>query len=102
VDQRAAIARAFEHREMRDACGKIAGTAYPLARPVTVAHLRNVATAFMQLQQHRHSADCDNSKKWSRTELTHIDTATAAFDSWDLINSDPIAEDLLLQLLIHR
>ena len=101
--QRAALARAFDHRKMKDACGKTAGAAYPNAVPATVTHLRTVATAFPQLQQHRHSADYDNSKKWSRTEvLSHIDTATAAFDSWKIISKDPLAQDFLLHLLVQR
>jgi hypothetical protein len=88
---------------MKDACGKTAGVAYPKAVPATVTHLRTVANAVPQLQQHRHSADYDNSKKWSRTEvLSHIDTAAAAFDSWKIIRKDPLAQDFLLLLLVQR
>ncbi len=57
----------------------------------------------MQLQQHRHTADYDNSKKWTRTEvLAHVELAAAAFDSWRVIGKKPLADDFLLQLLIQR
>lgn len=65
--------------------------------------MKAIANTFVALQQHRHDADYDNSKKWARTEvLTQIDSVQAAFDSWNLIAGEQIAEDFLLQLLIQR
>jgi uncharacterized protein (UPF0332 family) len=103
VHQRAALARAFEHKRMKVACGRVKESKFPNPNHVNVVHLKNVAKAFIRLQEERHNADYDNSKKWSRTEvLAHIDTATAAFNSWNIIGNDPIAEDFLLQLFIQR
>ncbi len=101
--QRAALARAFEHRRMNDACIKTRGKQFPNPNHASVRHLRTIANAFIQLQQYRHRADYDNSKKWTRTEvLGHIELAAVAFDSWNAIAREPIAEDFLLQLLIQR
>jgi uncharacterized protein (UPF0332 family) len=103
VRQRAALARAFDHRRMKEACRNTTKKQFQNPNRTNVQHLKNIANAFILLQQERHSADYDNSKKWSRTEvLAHIDTASAAFNSWNVISHDPIAEDFLLQLLIQR
>jgi uncharacterized protein (UPF0332 family) len=101
--QRALLARAFEHRRMHEACKKTNGKQFLNSKPSSVRELRSIANTFMQLQQHRHTADYDNSKRWTRTEvLTHIELAAAAFDSWNVISKEPIAEDFLLLLLIQR
>jgi uncharacterized protein (UPF0332 family) len=101
--QRAALARVFEHRKMNDACTKTRNKQFPNPNHASVGHLRIVASTFIQLQQFRHSADYDNSKNWTRTEvLAHIELTAAAFDSWNAIAKDLIAEDFLLQLLVQR
>jgi uncharacterized protein (UPF0332 family) len=101
--QRSALARAFEHKRMNDACRKTNSRHFPNPNHANVRHLKTIANTFMQLQQHRHTADYDNSKRWTRNEvLTHIELAAAAFDSWNIIHSEPIADDFLLQLLIQR
>jgi uncharacterized protein (UPF0332 family) len=101
--QRAALARTFEHRKMKDACTKTSGKQFPHPNHASVRPLRTIANAFIDLQQYRHSADYDNSKRWTRTEvLGHIELATVAFDSWNAISRETIAEDFLLQLLVQR
>ena len=101
--QRAALARIFEHRKMIDACTKTRGKQFPNPHHASVRHLRTVANTFSQLQQYRHTADYDNSKKWTRTEvLAHIGLAAVAFDNWTTIVREPIADDFLLQLLVQR
>lgn len=101
--QRAALARAFEHRKMNDACTRTRNKSFPNPNQPSVRHLRAIADAFVRLQQYRHTADYDNSKKWTRTEvLAHIELAAAAFDSWKTVAKETIAEDFLLQLLIQR
>lgn len=88
---------------MHEACKKTNGKQFPSPNHAKVRHLKSIANTFMQLQQHRHTADYDNSKRWTRTEvLTHIELAAAAFDSWDTISREEIAEDFLLQLLLKR
>ena len=102
VRQRPALARAFEHRK-NDACSKTRNKQFPNPGDASVRHLKNIARTFIELQQDRHAADYDNSRKWTRTEaLDRIESVQAAFDSWDIIASEPIAEDFLLQLLIQR
>jgi uncharacterized protein (UPF0332 family) len=102
-DHRAALARAFDHGPMKKASqrvihGKFLGSPAP-----TVAHLKVVANAFIELQEARHLADYDDSKQWSRTDaLKVVDQASAAFDAWRVIKGDKIAQDYLLQLLVQR
>src|SRR5579864_146599 len=92
--QRAALARAFEHRKMNDACTKTRGKQFPNPNHTSVRSLKTVADTFVQLQQYRHTADYDNSKRWTRTEvLAHIDLAIVAFLSWSAIEKETIAED---------
>jgi hypothetical protein len=63
-------------------------------------HLYTVADTFIQAQQQRHTADYDNSTQWTRTEvLIQIDLVTAAFESWNTIRKEPIAQAYLVSLL---
>jgi hypothetical protein len=105
-EQRAQLARAFEHRRMKE-CSK--DTANPQKSPfaghdsAVVEHLRTVADAFTTLQHNRHIADYDNSTQWTRTEvLAHIDRAVAAFSSWRTIRDEVIAQDYLVSLLVKE
>jgi uncharacterized protein (UPF0332 family) len=101
--QRSALARAFDHSVMNQACKKTNDKNFPAPNAPKVRNLKRLANIFMQLQQQRHLADYDNSKPWGRTEvLTHIDMAQEAFDNWALIREEEIAEDFLLQLLIEK
>jgi uncharacterized protein (UPF0332 family) len=101
--QRHALARVFEHANMHEACKKTNDKAFPNPNHPNVRHLKRIANTFMQLQQHRHTADYDNSKCWTRTEvLTHIELARDAFETWEIISKDPFAEDFLLLLLVNR
>jgi uncharacterized protein (UPF0332 family) len=101
--QRSSLARAFEHSTMNQACKKINDKTFINPNARQVQSLKRLANIFMQLQQQRHTADYDNSKRWARTEvLTHIDMAQEAFDNWAAIRHEEIAEDFLLQLLIER
>jgi hypothetical protein len=69
----------------------------------TVARLKEVANAFIELQEARHLADYDDSKQWSRTDALKVaDRASAAFVAWKIIREDKIAQDYLLQLLVQR
>ena len=88
---------------MNSVCAKTSREQFSSATHASVQNLKAVANTFIELQQHRHTADYDNSKKWTRTEvLAQIDSARAAFDSWDAIADEQIAADFLLQLLIQR
>jgi uncharacterized protein (UPF0332 family) len=101
--QRAALARAFDHRKMKIACGRASAQRFPHSSSASGNHLRNVARTFVDLQELRHEADYDNSRVWTRTEvLEDIKLVGLAFASWQAIEGEDIAEDFLLLLLIQR
>jgi uncharacterized protein (UPF0332 family) len=96
-DQRAALARAFDHSRMKSASKEAAGAQFSGQNTTYVDHLKTVAKAFIQLQQSRNAADYDNSQKWSRTQvLQQINLATEAFTRWRAIRTERIAQDYLL------
>jgi uncharacterized protein (UPF0332 family) len=98
-DQRAALARAFDHGRMRNASKEVPSKV-PGQDPGVVADLKMVANTFIQLQRQRYAADYDNSKKWSRSDaLEQINEATRAFQRWRRIRTQEIAQDYLLSFL---
>lgn len=69
----------------------------------TAAGLNALARTFIDLQEVRHLADYEGSRKWTRTEvLEHVDDAAAAFTIWRKIRNETIAHDYLLSLLTGR
>jgi hypothetical protein len=65
--------------------------------------LNTVALNFIQLQQHRHTADYDNSRRWSRLEaLKVVALSSAAFVAWRSTISHDAAQDFLLQLFLPK
>lgn len=109
VGQRNALARVFGHGRMKDASERqrselnagFKKKPVPPRSEVTIArHLHEVVSAFIQSQQLRQTADYDNSRQWTRTEvLTQIDTVAAAFRSWKVIREEDIAQAYLVSLL---
>ena len=110
AEQRPMLARFYEHGKMLNACNKQMGecTRFIEARPSPTAgpdldcmiHLRTVSLAFAQAQQHRHTADYDFAKVWTRTEAIQIiDQVDAAFQSWAVIRDHKLAQAFLLSLL---
>lgn len=90
VEQRTFLARFFEHGKMKNACekqkgfcGKYINSAPPPPPGPYLDFMNNlykVTNTFFQAQQQRHSADYDNSKIWTRTEvLTQIQLVDEAF-----------------------
>ena len=76
--QRAQIARGFEHSAMKEDSKTQVDPADD--------HLKIVDKAFAELQQHRHAADYSYVKKWSRTEVqSHVGTSADALTSWKII-----------------
>jgi hypothetical protein len=74
---RRAIARGFDHRTMKEACRRFAGgnVSHAMRRRLPTAFvvpmaLRNVARAFVELQEQRHSADYDLSQNFTRATRT--------------------------------
>jgi uncharacterized protein (UPF0332 family) len=100
---RSSLARGCEHRRMKEASKKANGAQFRNADKHVVAELKNVASAFIQLQEQRHLADYDYLKKWSRNEVKNLLTvAEGAFKSWKVIRREGIAEDYLIWCLVGR
>ncbi len=96
------LARAFQHRNRRTACAETSKL-MSRSQDLSAVHLGRIADAFVLLQEDRQTADYDNSKTWTRSEvLDRIEIAGAAFESWNVIVGESISEDFLLQLLIQR
>jgi uncharacterized protein (UPF0332 family) len=108
TDQRPLFARFFEHGRMRNASEKQRAECSGLlarkpslpAADIKSLRLHHVSHTFVEAQQRRHSADYDNSKKWTRTEVsTQIDAIQQAFTEWRAIRDQPVTHDYLLSLL---
>ncbi|MBS1824728.1 MAG: hypothetical protein JST93_05370 [Acidobacteria bacterium] len=108
--QRALLARFFEHGKMKAASERQRGdcTRFINSKPPPppgqlldcMKHLLNVADAFVQAQQQRHTADYDSSTNWSKTEvLALIAIVDGAFQSLATIKKEDVAQDYLLSLL---
>lgn len=99
--QRSILARTFEHGKMKGICDDVL-KAVKSGAPLP-PELNTVADAFIQLQQHRHTADYDNSKQWSRSDVVNVLTlATGAFAAWRAISTQDAAQDYLLQLFLPK
>jgi uncharacterized protein (UPF0332 family) len=99
--QRSILARTFDHGKMKGICDGVLQSAKGGAD--LPAELSIVASYFVQLQQHRHVADYDNAKNWSRTDVEDVLTlATDAFEAWRAIRTGDAAKDYLLQLFLPK
>lgn len=96
TDQRARLARMFDHKKMRDA----AFTPNDEKNPTpTEAALVDVKTAFRQLQADRHRADYDLSRNIVATDVKNgITLAEDSFAKWRSIRSEDIARHHLLSM----
>jgi hypothetical protein len=71
--------------------------------PGVVTSLRSVATAFVQLQEKRHTADYDSGTFWTRVEaLAQVAQAQRAFTLWKTIREEPAAQAYLMALLVKK
>jgi uncharacterized protein (UPF0332 family) len=99
--QRSVLARTFEHSKMKGSCDEVVkivkgGGSLP-------SELNIVAKNFIQLQHYRHTADYDNSKEWSRTDVVNVLTlATEAFQAWMEIRESDAAQDFVLLLFLPK
>jgi uncharacterized protein (UPF0332 family) len=105
-DVRASLGRAFDHAPMRGASNRVLNSqSFPFIgeNPVTVSKLRLVATAFVQLQDQRHTADYDNTTFWTRSEaLEQVKIAEQAFVTWRAIRNEQIAQAYLVSFLVKN
>ena len=108
ADQRATLARLFEHGKMKSAsdrqrseCNRFFNTnSTPGAELDCMRNLFIVAQAFFHSQQQRHIADYDTSVTSVRTDVIRmIDRVESAFRSWREIREEPAAQTYLLSLL---
>jgi uncharacterized protein (UPF0332 family) len=101
--QRSVLARTFDHGRMKKVCEDHVNNYYGSGQPSALLKLKNVAHAFLLLQEQRHKADYDNSFAWSRTNaLAAIDLASSAFSDWRSIRKQVSAQDYLLALFLPR
>jgi hypothetical protein len=101
LDTRDYLARAFEHRTMKDASTRAENATYDAAvPPQVVAKLRSVARAFRELQHQRHLADYSNATKWDRIKASaKVNQSKTAFSDWKSIRAEYVAQRYLVSLL---
>lgn len=100
--QRDRFARLFDHGRMKTCAARVASRTLPddPAEASVAADLKLVADVFVKLQQARHTADYDNSKVWSRTQVWEmIALAEDAKAAWSKIREKESAQDFLLELM---
>lgn len=106
VNLRTALGRAFDHSTMNAASKRIQDKKkFPFTGedPGVVLALREVAKAFAQLQEKRHTADYDNTTFWTRTEaLAQVKSAEQAFSAWKPIRHEQIAQAYLVSLVVKK
>ena len=103
--QRNRFARMFDHGRMKTCSSKASSRPLPsdAAEILIATDLKLVADSFVTLQQARHTADYDNSKVWSRTQVYEtIAQAQEAIDAWMVIREKEMAQDYLFDLMGTR
>ena len=96
TDQRARLARMFDHKKMRDAAFTPANERNPTS---TESVLVDFKTAFRQLQTDRHRADYDLSWNVVATEVQKaITLAEDIFGKWRSIRAEEVARHYLLSM----
>lgn len=104
-NQRDRFARMFDHGRMKTCSSRISSRPLPSAPTEisTAADLKLIADSFVKLQQARHTADYDNSRVWSRTQVWEMITqAEDAMAAWSNIREKDMAQDYLLDLMGTR
>ena len=101
---RGALSRMFEHSLMKKASNRISDPKrlpYAGVDPLVVQNLRIVAQSFVELQDKRYIADYDNTTLWTPSEAWAAhEAAVNAFNAWQSIRHEKIAQDYLVSLLI--
>jgi hypothetical protein len=99
-EQRARLARKFEHARMLAASKQCVDRYKNSDDGTAEASLFTVAHALFQLQEKRHIADYDLSKTLKNTEVAlDISLVQDAFDAWSRIQNEQISQDYLFSLL---
>jgi uncharacterized protein (UPF0332 family) len=109
ADQHARLARAFDHKRMKDASTAILKEIGSFSNQVAAGadtdqasrfRLSTVAQAFVDLQQARHKADYDIGEPFGPVDAA-VDVAQArlAFATWAEVRDEPLAQRYLYSLL---
>jgi uncharacterized protein (UPF0332 family) len=99
--QRGVLARTFDHSKMRGVCDDLLKVVR--SGRIVPPELVHVARTFVTLQQHRHTADYDNTIEWSSSDLVEVlELASGAFDAWRVIRGQDVAQDFLLDLFLPK
>ena len=94
TDQRTKLGRQFDHRRMKEASASTA------KRTPTGTDLFVVSNSFVHLQEKRHKADYDLTGSFSDLDVAvDLSAAELAFQSWERIKQQPLAQDYLFSLL---
>lgn len=100
--QQGRLARAFDHGRMKAVSKEIVDRKSVATDPL-LDQLKEVAGAFIRLQQERHSADYDIMRAWTRAEVAdELERATKAFQTWAVIRNEDVAQDFLVSFLLKR
>ncbi len=96
ADQRARLARMFNHQRMRDA----SFAPKDKERPTPVeTQVMDVITAFQQLQADRHRADYDIGWRLVETDVANaITLAETTLSKWRAVRGDDVAREHLLSM----
>ena len=105
ADQQQALARSFDHGKMRAICATVTKSPVPpvpaaiLGGPVP-GELKEVAEAFLELQDRRHDADYNLARDFAKPEGRDLVTqAEEAFAAWGRVSAT-VAQPFLLLLLV--
>ena len=67
------------------------------------ADLREVASAFISLQQARHDADYNGGRTWAPLEAqSKVQQARRAFQQWQAVRTQSVAQDYLLSFIVGK
>ena len=91
-----AASKAFANPQPNQLAGLTGGTPIPV-------DLQTVAATFVELQEARHEADYDISRRFTRLEVDNlVDRVAQAFQIWRGIRNDPVAQTYLAALLLWK
>jgi hypothetical protein len=97
----AKISRFFANGDLPKKLGPLKGVFSnpdPNSKP---ARLKSVAGAFVELQEARHAADYDLTKRYDRQEAERlVDLAELAFSNWNQVRKDDLARIYLACFLV--
>jgi uncharacterized protein (UPF0332 family) len=106
IEARTGLERALQHGSMKSTSRKFQNATWEDwhgNQQAVPPALQRVASAFVDLQDERHTADYDNHEQWSPTDVQAIlDSAYSAFQDWQSIRTDPMAGNYLLMMLVQK